>query len=290
MFFLPKIVQTSLLLHCIKNIPLRVHSHTVMKYSKRTSQSASDRGSMTIEAAMLLPILLCAFMGIVMLGKVFFLSRGMDTALLETARQIARKEHLLTMEEKEGTGILLAPAIFSKVKNQGDVGTGLEVSSLNFYGSDYEKDSKEIYLTVQYKVKIPMMLLGTWQISLRNSVRQKVWNGYAPLSWEKKEGIGDYVFVTEDGEAYHIDSQCYHLHISVKAVKNTDEYYDGKTRFRPCEYCVEGQGRKNVLYIPKEGECYHEALDCSGLTRRVSCVAREKIEGRIPCADCCKKK
>ena len=211
---------------------------------------------MTIEASFVLPLLLCAFMGIVMLGKLFLVSQGMDMALLETARQIARKEHVLTAHGQEGEGIFLAPAIFQKVKDQGDGTTGLEVTGVSFTGSKYLASSKELLLSVTYKVG-------------------------------KKNG--DYVYITEDGEAYHEDGQCYHLHISVKAVNNTKKYYDGDTALRPCEYCVEGTKRKTVLYIPREGECYHEAIDCSGLTRRVTSVARSETEGRIPCEDCCKK-
>lgn len=271
-----------------KKAPLQGCSHRDRYTSKRTSQSASDKGSMTIEASFVLPLLLCAFMGIVMLGKLFLVSQGMDMALLETARQIARKEHVLTAHGQEGEGIFLAPAIFQKVKDQGDGTTGLEVTGVSFTGSKYLASSKELLLSVTYKVKIPGLLLGTWKIPLTCKVKQKVWNGYAPLSSEGKKN-GDYVYITEDGEAYHEDGQCYHLHISVKAVNNTKKYYDGDTALRPCEYCVEGTKRKTVLYIPREGECYHEAIDCSGLTRRVTSVARSETEGRIPCEDCCKK-
>ena len=47
---------------------------------KRASLFASRKGSMTVEAAIVLPILLCSLMGMLLWGKVLLLDQEMQTA------------------------------------------------------------------------------------------------------------------------------------------------------------------------------------------------------------------
>lgn len=268
--------------------PLQVHSHTSVicpLAEKRTSQSASYEGSMTVEASIVLPILLTAFVGLLMWGKIFVLSQEVDMALLETARQIARKEYLFTAKEEEGSSIFLTRTLFTNVRKEGDFTEGVEVSAFDFSESEYIEETGEVSLVVKYRVKIPLLLLGTWKVSLQSAVRQKAWNGYRPSISEQLQE-SDYVYITEDGEVYHKDSQCYHLHVTIHEVYNVDAYYDGKTSYDACSFCVEKDNRKKELFITDEGDCYHEDISCSGLTRRVRVVKLEEGIGRRPCKEC----
>lgn len=280
--------------------PLRVQSHILNRQKKRTSQSASkekkdlfrakknmisEDGSVTLEAAVIVPFLLCCFVGMILWGKVFLIHQEIETALLETARQLARQEAVLTCQDQEGTALLGAGILFSQNRKQGDQISGLKVSSVNLLQSEYRKNTKEIYLKAGYVINIPIMLLGTWKLSLKTSVVQKAWNGYAPLNAAGGQ-IGEYVYITEHGTAYHRDSQCYHLHVTIEEVTDTDRYYEGKTAYRPCEFCVSGNQDKKTLFICEDGECYHEDLACGGLSRTVRYVEISQIGGRQPCADC----
>ena len=276
--------------------PLRVQLHTyryLRRYKeKRTSQSASlketlcsEDGSVTLETAMIIPLLLCVLIGILLWGKVFLIHQEIETALLESARQLARQEGILTMQDQEGTGILGVSILFSGNRKQGNKIGGVEVSSVSFLGSEYREATKELFLKAEYSVKIPILLLGTWKIPFKTSIVQKAWNGYVPnlLQGENSQ----YVYITEHGRSYHRASQCYHLHVTIEEVQDTEIYYNGGTAYRPCEFCVSGEGRERSLYISEDGECYHEELSCGGLTRTVRYVEIGQAAGRSPCADCC---
>lgn len=270
--------------------PLRVHASHRRRYQytkKRTSQSASLEGTMTIEAAVVLPLLLCVFVGIIMWGKIFVFCQEMDGALLETAREVGRKEYLFTSKEEEGSGIYMAVPLFEKLKSQGDFSDTVTLDSFYFSKLEYLEESGEIYLAIQYRVKLPLLLLGTWKVTFKSAVKQKTWTGYKP-SKSETIGEGGYVYITEDGEVYHKDSQCYHLHVTVQEVYNVDDYYDGETSLDACEYCVSGEGHESKLYITPEGDCYHEDISCSGLTRRVKVVSAQESAGRRACKECCK--
>lgn len=281
MFFSDEITN----LKC-KKTPLRVQSHIAGWNRKRTSQSASEEGGVTAEAAIILPLVLCALVGIILWGKVFLIHQEMETALLETARQIARQEAVLTNQGQEGTGLLSAGVLFAKNRKEGKEIRGLEISAVNLLQSEYRKDTKEVCLKAGYTVKIPVFLLGTWKLTLKTAVTQKAWNGYAPNDMADGQSVV-YVYITEHGKSYHKDSQCYHLHVTIEEVTNPSAYYEGKTSYRPCEFCVSGNEEKSILYICEDGECYHEDLACSGLTRTVQYVSMDQIGRRVPCADCC---
>lgn len=269
--------------------PLQVHLHSIKKNNKRTSLSASQQGSMTVEATVVLPILLCAFIGILLFAKVLMVNQEMETALLETARQLARKEYIFSEKGKEGASIALVNTFFQKNRKQGDAGKGISIRGLNFHGSKYEEQSKEIHLKVNYRIKVPLLLFGTWQIPICTEISQKAWDGYAPALGEESIHSQEYVYVTTDGEVYHQDGQCYHLHITVHETEDVDKYYDGKTVYRPCEYCIHKKDEKSVvLYIPEEGDCYHSDPSCGSLTRTVRYVNKKEIAGMRPCSNCCK--
>lgn len=274
-----------------KSKPLQVHSHTVRRKKsseyreKRTSQSASVEGSMTVEASIILPILLCAFVGMLLWGKMFVFQQEAEIALMETARQLGKKEYLYTKKEKEGSSISMAKSLFKRQKKQGDFTRELEVSFYSFLGSSYKKETGELNLCVNYQIRIPALLLGTWKVPLQSKVCQKAWNGYYPTA-EERSAMDGYVYITEDGEVYHRDSQCYHLHVTIKEIHQVDAYYNGETSYSACSFCVETDGRKKKLYITEDGDCYHEDASCSGLTRRVQVVSLEEGKKRRPCKEC----
>lgn len=269
-----------------KKYPLRVHiRHIDHPLWKRASQSVSEEGSVTVETAMVLPVLLCAFLAVILLGRVFLVYQETESALIETARQIAKQEALLSRQEKEGIGIWSASLLYEKNRQQGEDAGGLKVSYMNLTGSEYRKETKEIFLEADYRIEIPMFFFGTWNLPFHISVLQKAWNGYAPDS----AGAGhskSHVYITEHGTAYHRDSQCYHLHVTVNTVNDTDPFYNGETGYRPCEFCVESAQRKQTLFITEDGECFHEDPSCSGLTRTVHYVPMEEVGQRQPCETC----
>ena len=254
---------------------------------KRASLFASRKGSMTVEAAIVLPILLCSLMGMLLWGKVLLLDQEMQTALLETGRQLARKEYILSKNDAEGSSIYTADLLFHKNKVQGNATKGMEVSGISFLGSEYKRQTKEVHLCMRYQVKLNTILLGTWKLSLKGEVTQKAWNGYAPAAGEQNGQGEEYVYVTSDGRVYHTDGQCYHLHITVHETMDVTQYYEGKTKYKPCEHCIhKGEKQTSTLYIPEEGDCYHTDPSCSGLTRTVWYIKKNEVGDLKPCSHC----
>lgn len=110
----------------------------------------------------------------------------------------------------------------------------------------------------------------------------RAWIGFTEL-----EAQETYVYITPEGSVYHLFRDCTHLSLSIaqvsyrKAVESKNEYGE---RYRECKRCQEPFGM--LVYITKEGDCYHSQRNCSGLKRTIRQVAISEVQGRTCCIRC----
>lgn len=113
----------------------------------------------------------------------------------------------------------------------------------------------------------------------------RAWIGFTEL--EIKE---TYVYITPDGNVYHLYGDCTHLDLSVRSAAFSsvaflkNEY--GET-YRPCELC--GKESKALVYITSDGNRYHSKRSCSGLKRTVRQIPISEVGSRSCCLRCMSK-
>lgn len=115
----------------------------------------------------------------------------------------------------------------------------------------------------------------------------RAWTGYDVEQRAEGEGEEVYVYITENGSAYHTLRNCTHLTLSItlaaeKEIETLRNASGG--RYSPCERC--GGSGSGIVYITKEGNRYHNTIECSGLKRTVRCVPLSEAGGRTPCGRC----
>lgn len=113
----------------------------------------------------------------------------------------------------------------------------------------------------------------------------RAWIGFTEFETEET-----YVYITPEGSVYHLFRDCTHLSLSIervtyqKAVVSKNEYGE---KYRECKRCQEPYGV--LVYITKEGDCYHSERDCSGLKRTIRQIAISKVQGRSCCIRCAER-
>lgn len=286
----------------------------VLSYIEKTSLSVflsrKLRAGMTVEAAVALPIFLFFICNLSCAIELIRLHGNLQMALWETGHKLAVYGYALGDEEslrfaeaedgdswwKEMAGIAFS---YLFIKNQIVDYLGeeyLEASPLScgtdglqFWESDVVQDNGELEITLTYSVSPWYGLAGFPPFRMANRYHAHIWNGYDIVgnSGGDEEDL-ETVYVTETGTVYHRDRFCTHLCLSIQEIiAGTQEAYRNESgaRYSECEKC-RGTAASGVLFIAKEGDCFHYSRDCPGLKRTVFAILMKDAGGYRPCSRC----
>ena len=280
---------------CKKFLPAKLS--LVIEYIKRISlpmlKSTCIKGSMTVEAALVLP-LFCFF--VISMGNAMEMIRlhgNLEVALWNVGRQIGIYGALPERQQDSSSHRLEAVAVaYTYVRKQIEDQLGKEYletapvdgesNGLQFLESNIEGDIYEINMT--YRVAGFPQLPGFKQFRMANRYYGHMWNGYEIPDLEEEK----YIYVTENGRVYHTDRECTHIRLSVRAV----EAAEAVRGYRPCEKCIDKipeSTEKRLFLISENGECYHSRRDCSGLKRTVQKIPKEEAFKYEECRRCKEK-
>ena len=221
--------------------PSYKYLYQAIHQNERTSLCVVKKGSMTLEAALIMPFLL-----MILLGFFSFFSQYASAAELQ----------MQAAAEAKKVGIVL--------------------------GSMGKRESGEITIYKMAKAGTLWIHPFSKKSQIVQSAVCRGWIGFTEL-----EAAETYVYITPDGEVYHLYSDCTHLDLSIRLVgigtakEQKNEY--GQS-YRKCQLCDEAFGR--FVYITSEGDCYHSERSCSGLKRTVHQVPLEDVKERGVCLRC----
>lgn len=257
-------------------------------------------GTLTVEAAMVLPVFLFFMIAVLQYGRVMETAVKFGTALSETGRAMAAAAYLSEYGGEPGEGAKTAAgmlsAAYAKRKVLAKSGDHSSVKNVNMVLSSFLETEDRIDLVLTYQIRTPISgihLPGNFFLQ-RASVR--AWTGRAGSGGGKQEGeqesetSSESVYVAATGRVYHDDPECTHLKLSIREVdRNAVDTLRsrGGAKYHACEKCGAGSG--SSVYITNEGNRYHSSLSCSGLKRTVSQVERDQCS--LPaCSKCGKNK
>ncbi len=269
-------------------------------FSKRMSSVIllDSKGSLTVEAALVIPLFLFAVMAILSFVQMLHMQMAMDSAMHQRAKELATYGYAQSMWSKGHEADLPMPAemLFSEiyVKNQVETDLGrdyLKASPLK--GDIYFLDSRimendRIELHSSYYVSPFFSLSPTAGFLTGQTAVVRAFTGYDNLTSVNVAQKEEYVFITEYGTAYHRDRGCPYLDLSVRkefddnlsALRNKDG-----EKYRACQGCA-GTVATNLIFVTDYGETYHSDILCSGLRRSIESVPVSQVGGRSPCPKC----
>ena len=273
-------------------------------------------GSMTVEAAVVLPLFLFFFLNLGSAMEMIRLHSNLQLALGQVGNRLSVYGHVVKMMDEKETadgietdleevqtryrdsvwadvaGVALS---YIYVKDRVEDYLGKEyldasplksgADSLQFPESDISVSEDCFEIVMTYQVTPLGRLSGFWPFRIANKYYGHFWNGYAVGIEENGE---EYVYVTENGEVYHVDRECTHLILSIKQVSLWEardaRNHDGE-KYRACEACCEGLALGKV-YITEQGDCYHYRKSCLGLKRTVYKITISPAQDYRACSRC----
>lgn len=244
------------------------------------------KGSLTIEAALVLPMFLFAMLSIISLLSLLLFHMKLQGALHQQAKSIAQQAYIEWnfSEAEVQMGILdeVGESLIQKAPIKGGV------SGISFSDTDLS-DREFVKLSVSYEAELPYDFFHLFHRTFHQTALFHTWIGY-----EKGLDAGgthvkeEYVYITETGEVYHRNRECSHIRLSIYEIsaEELDAHRNASGgKYSSCEHCHSSL-TGGVLYVTKDGDRYHNSLSCSGLKRTVIAVPISEVGNRRPCSGC----
>lgn len=258
------------------------------KWRKGTPQYTCLRGSFTVEAAVILPLLACFFVSILFFFRVLQVELQVERAMVDAGQTLAA--YAAGDGKSAGRAVSLTALKLEVMKEL----AGREETARYVTGGaagvsllDSKVEGDFIDIRASFLVEAPVRLFGRQGLKIERRVCCRKWTG-----WSGENGNGEdeiWVYITETGTVYHRSRECSHLRLSVTAVNKNrvgDKRNENGGRYRECERCREKNRGQTKVYITSQGDRYHYDLQCSGIKRTISMIKLSEVGGRSPCSRC----
>lgn len=251
---------------------------------KRVSFSAP--ASMTVEAALVLPLFLFAGILLMMPFRILDVERQMQAIVMAVGGEISQMACLSDSEELPTELLSIAYAEAAVRARVGD----LPIQGLSLAGSSLLEDGETIDLTASYRMKLPFSLFGLDAVERTNRCYLRAWvgrDGSGDGSGADEEDEDPIVYVGRGSTRYHISASCHYLSnrlsaVSIEEVENCRN--DSGGRYTPCARC--GDLASGTVYIMASGEHYHSSRTCSAILAYVRAVRLSEVEYLGACSYC----
>ena len=292
-----------------KNVTLQVRIPFIKQgfLAKRALSSASTfrtKGSLTVEAAMILPLFLF-FMVILMLPMgVMKEGRRIQTALEAAGEEISQYAYVLDRlklgESLDSSGIdgfseefldgLTEEGILLYARKQVEGRAGFtRLESVSFARSSVLRDEETIDLIMDYRVRIPFSVFGLNSIPMAARSCRRAWIGQEGGRNRKDGQEDELVYIGRTSTRYHRQRTCHYLYneikeISFKEVENVRNLAGGK--YKPCSICGRFAEENGSVFIMPSGERYHSDRNCSSIMAYVEAVPLSEVFHMGACSYC----
>lgn len=262
--------------------------------------SITHEGSLTIEAALIIPVFLFAIAAVLSFTDILRLQMKTDSAMAQCAKELAVYGYAGERILGEVADDMSFPAetLFSEthVRNRVISELGEDYlawspaegsGAIHFLGSRIMENDR-IELRAAYYVT-PFFVLSPKSGFLTGTcVVARAFTGYDNLSAVNDTDREELVYITPEGTAYHKSRGCHYLDLSIEKVFLEDisgiRNKDGGIYYG-CPLC-KGAGNGTTVFVTSYGNRYHRDVLCSGLKRTVEMVPISETGVRHPCSKC----
>lgn len=262
----------------------------------------NNRGSMTVEAAVVVPLLILFVLHLGSCMEMLRLHGKLEYALWQTGRELAVYGAVETgsnasEETLDNVSGIVSELAVSYLYVNGRIGQILGKDyldnsplayghqGLNYLASEYLEEDECINIIITYQVCPQITCFPFPYFRMTSRYYGRAWTGFDVGGITEQK---TYVYVTEDGQVWHSRGDCSYLKLSVYEAQAETVWSlrnaQGE-RYRPCSRCGD-RSQGGTVYLTQEGNRYHSVRSCPSLLRRIHAVVwREDLPHR-PCSRC----
>lgn len=288
-------------------------SHAQQKLSELIEARLSSfqvfhRASLTIEAAIVLPLFIFMMFILIFPLKVMEEERRLQNTAEAVGKKLAAAEYVKAVgeellkkdgdgnegldelingaEEGLGLGVILAKAI--ELKSISNPYFGEETSV--FAGDDADMFKAEL----KYDIKLPFTAYRIANPTASMVVNRRAWTGSDGGRGRSKYTLnGDtdeedrIVYLGKTATVYHEDPNCHYISNVMQA---TDASHIGELRnesggkYHACPSCK--PGKSGTVYYFENGTAYHSSEQCKAITSYARAVKLSEVQGMRACSYC----
>ena len=259
--------------------------------------SLPRRGSLTVEAAFALPLVLLFLTVFLRFSQVTIFQMRLQKALEEAVSQTAMTTGAAgvnTEIEAEWQVLLTREMALFFLKDASLVDG--DKNGLDFSPSRLDQGTQRLELSVRYQISFPTGLLGTYRMEFSQTGARRLWTGSEGTSWKveapEEEEEQETVYITPSGTAYHFFRDCTYIkptvrRVSIATVSSLRNQSGGS--YYPCQHCQDTAVGAQV-YITDYGDRYHYTLACGHITHDITAISLSEVGERHACSKCKAKK
>lgn len=279
-------------------------------YSIRSYLCASRklRGSVTLEAAIALPIFMFFFIALTSVINLIYVQLTIQIQLEETARILSQTSYVAYMTQAHNAqtdsvtdNLALTALSIATIQNtfmDENMKSFLDASlikngykGVNFLSTSVDSDEGLIDLVLTYSVNIPFIPENVFSFKLSNRCYFRSYIG-TELS-EKQSSDDIYVYYTVYGQVYHTQKYCKYLLNYSKVIPFNDIDH---SFYEPCKLCTDRtldtyKKENPPMYITESGQAFHITLSCPSFTGNIFRMPYSSMPSNSNiCSECLKGK
>ena len=246
----------------------------------------SLNASLTVEAALVIPIFLYFVIGMLFLFQLTGSAGTMAGSIQDTVKQMG--VYAYAVKNSSGDTKTAADCV-SALYARSCLQKGGGEKEIQLVKASFLDGDEYIDLVAAWKMdaEVPLFHFGETKVLQRGCVRAWTGRDFREERKNAAQSSGEMVYVAATGTVYHKDRNCTHLRLSIRqvlvsAAGSLRNRYGAK--YYACSCCRKGTGA--TVYITDTGTRYHADRSCSGLKRSVHQIKLSDVDNLPPCSKC----
>lgn len=279
---------------------------------KASYATLQGNGSVTLEAALVLPAVIAAFMALIQIMIFMEVQLKIQSTLYRQALKTAGYSYLIDSAE----GYFLDgmdTEDYQRVLDIAENGvtealirnTVIDALGDAIFQTPWIKGGREgihvvvtpwvesgaLDILLYYELEPAFNLFGLDGIPIVARARLRQWTGTTRVAHDRAEGEEgkEVAYVTPSGTVYHTYRDCPYISVALSSVSYKDinsRRNASGARYYPCTSCCGPLSEDSAVYISKYGDRFHQSSTCRNIYHNIEEIPIGEVGGRTWCSKC----